>query len=328
MGLDRNLLLCHCQPSQQKASFKNYTELSGLCGFVRTVICAIKIKNRPNFSKKIQWMRPEIFVQTLRKTFGRKSIEHKLNRVYGILRITTVRKEKPRAKCPRTASTVPGKNFCLVLGRWSILPYSISFIIFTDSLVYWIHRVLHSKYLYKTLHKTHHKWKIPTPFASHAFHPLDGFLQSLPYHIYVFVFPMHKWTYLGLFVFVNVWTVSIHDGNYQVPNALKEIVNGSAHHMDHHLFYSFNYGQFFTFWDRIGRWVEQQKSFLSWDLRDKCTLRRHSSTGKAQKRRTKIQWRHRLQVPFSEKWHGFLCHMTGRMNGDPHLGGSKINLEF
>ena len=27
---------------------------------------------------------------------------------------------------------------------------------------------------------------------------------------------MHKWTYLALYVAVNVWTVSIHDGNFKV----------------------------------------------------------------------------------------------------------------
>lgn len=42
------------------------------------------------------------------------------------------------------------------------------------------------------LHKQHHIFKIPTPFASHAFHPLDGFLQSLPYHLYPFIFPLNK----------------------------------------------------------------------------------------------------------------------------------------
>ncbi|OQV17564.1 Lathosterol oxidase [Hypsibius exemplaris] len=146
-------------------------------------------------------------------------------------------------------------------GRWSMVIYSVSFILFTDSLIYWIHRGLHSKYLYKRLHKTHHKWKIPTPFASHAFNPVDGFVQSLPYHIYVFLFPMHKWTYLGLFVFVNVWTVSIHDGNYRVPNFFKPIVNGSAHHMDHHIYYNYNYGQFFTLWDRIGRSYRTPSAF-------------------------------------------------------------------
>lgn len=96
------------------------------------------------------------------------------------------------------------------------------------------------------------RWKVPTPFASHAFHPIDGFLQSCPYHIYPFLFPLHKVTYLFLFVFVNLWTVSIHDGDYRVPDLLRPYVNGSAHHTDHHLFYNYNYGQFFTLWDRIG----------------------------------------------------------------------------
>ncbi|KAF6028470.1 SC5D [Bugula neritina] len=56
-----------------------------------------------------------------------------------------------------------------------------------------------------------------------------------------------------MFIFVNLWTISIHDGNCKVPNIMKPFVNGSAHHTDHHLFYNYNYGQFFTLWDRIGQ---------------------------------------------------------------------------
>ena len=128
----------------------------------------------------------------------------------------------------------------------------VTFIVFTDSCIYWIHRLLHHRRVYARLHKEHHRWKVPTPFASHAFHPVDGFLQSVPYHVYPFIFPLHKITYLCLFVFVNVWTVSIHDGDYRVPNVFRRYVNGSAHHTDHHLFYNCNYGQFFTLWDRLG----------------------------------------------------------------------------
>lgn len=136
---------------------------------------------------------------------------------------------------------------------WVFLLTSVAtFLMFTDALIYWIHRMLHTRVLYKYLHKAHHKWKMPTPFASHAFHPLDGFFQSLPYHLYPFIFPLHKVVYLLLFVFVNFWTVSIHDGNYNVPKALKPFINGSAHHTDHHLYYNYNYGQFFTLWDHLG----------------------------------------------------------------------------
>ena len=67
--------------------------------------------------------------------------------------------------------------------------------------------------------------------------------------------------YLALFVLVNMWTVSIHDADYRVPGLLKSIVNGSAHHIDHHLFYNCNYGQFFTLWDRIGGSYQAPSSF-------------------------------------------------------------------
>ncbi|TRZ03262.1 hypothetical protein DNTS_006701 [Danionella cerebrum] len=136
---------------------------------------------------------------------------------------------------------------------WSGLIFSmISFLFFTDMCIYWVHRFLHHKLIYKYFHKPHHVWKIPTPFASHAFHPVDGFLQGLPYHIYPFLFPLHKVLYLLLYVFVNIWTISIHDGDYRVPNQIEAVINGAAHHTDHHLFFDYNYGQYFTLWDRLG----------------------------------------------------------------------------
>ena len=136
------------------------------------------------------------------------------------------------------------------VGYW-FLSLALYFM-FNDCLIYWIHRGLHHPLLYKHLHKTHHRWLVPTPFASHAFHPVDGWAQSLPYHMFVFICPMHKMTYLGLFVLVNFWTISIHDGVYGVPKWLEQIVNGAAHHTDHHLYYEYNLGQYFTLWDKLG----------------------------------------------------------------------------
>ncbi|XP_029910112.1 lathosterol oxidase-like [Myripristis murdjan] len=112
------------------------------------------------------------------------------------------------------------------------------------------------------LHKQHHIFKIPTPFTSHAFHPVDGFLQSLPYHVYPFLFPLHKVVYLSLFVFVNIWTISIHDGDFRLPGPLVQVINGAAHHVDHHLFFNYNYGQYFTLWDRLGGSYRQPSALL------------------------------------------------------------------
>ena len=50
-------------------------------------------------------------------------------------------------------------------------------------------------------------YAVPTPFAAYAFHPLDGYVQSLPYHIFPYLFPLHRFLFIGLFVFVNFWTI-------------------------------------------------------------------------------------------------------------------------
>lgn len=134
-------------------------------------------------------------------------------------------------------------------GRWYDWLQFPFFILFTDCFIYWIHRGLHHPQVYKYLHKPHHKWIMPTPFASHAFHPLDGFAQSFPYHIFPFLFPLQKIAYIFLFLFVNVWTVLIHDGEYVTDNP---IINGAACHTAHHLYFNYNYGQYTTIWDRLG----------------------------------------------------------------------------
>jgi lathosterol oxidase len=134
-------------------------------------------------------------------------------------------------------------------GRWYDIAQFGFFLVWTDCIVYWIHRGLHHPRLYKTLHKPHHKWIVPTPYAAYAFHPVDGFAQSLPYHFFPFFFPLQKLVYVGMFVFINLWTVMIHDGEY-VANS--PIINGAACHTMHHLYFNYNYGQYTTLWDRLG----------------------------------------------------------------------------
>nr|AER36156.1 delta7-sterol-C-5-desaturase [Flammulina velutipes] len=136
------------------------------------------------------------------------------------------------------------------------------FLLFTDYLVYWVHRILHVPVFYKALHKPHHKWIIPTPFASHAFHPVDGYLQSIPYHLFVFIFPLHRILYLILFVAVNFWTILIHDSDMITGHPLETLINGPAHHTLHHIYFTVNYGQYFTWADRAGNSYRQPEKHL------------------------------------------------------------------
>lgn len=122
----------------------------------------------------------------------------------------------------------------------------ILFLMFTDTLIYWIHRGLHHPRLY-FLHKLHHKYKETTPFSAFSFHPLDGIAQGMPYHLFTLVFPMHSRLYLFTLFMVGLWTVNIHD---RVTLDFWG-VNGAAHHTIHHTKFNYNYGQYFTFWDRF-----------------------------------------------------------------------------
>ena len=85
---------------------------------------------------------------------------------------------------------------------WMVVS-TIIFMIWNDFLIYWIHRFEHHPTVYKYIHKPHHRWigeclrssssgrdfenrpansiQVPTPWAALAFHPLDGYVQSLPY---------------------------------------------------------------------------------------------------------------------------------------------------
>ncbi|KZV74648.1 C5-sterol desaturase [Peniophora sp. CONT] len=139
---------------------------------------------------------------------------------------------------------------------------SLLFLLFTDYFVYWIHRLEHHPSVYKYIHKPHHKWLIPTPFSAYAFHPVDGYVQSLPYHIFIFVLPLHRWLYLGLFIFVNFWTILIHDSDMVTGHFLEKVINGPAHHTLHHLYFTVNYGQYFTFADRWGGSYRQPEAAL------------------------------------------------------------------
>lgn len=115
--------------------------------------------------------------------------------------------------------------------------------------IYWMHRTLHTnKTLYKYIHLKHHQYNKPetlTPWASIAFHPLDGMLQASPYVIMLPFVPCHYLTHFGLLFFTAIWATYIHDAmDFNV-----DPIMGSKYHTVHHTHYIYNYGQVFTFCD-------------------------------------------------------------------------------
>jgi lathosterol oxidase len=130
--------------------------------------------------------------------------------------------------------------------------YALSFLLFllfTETCVYWAHRLLHHRLLYRHLHSQHHAHRISTPWVSMAFHPLDSFLQAVPHYLCPLIIPVHVSVYAGFVLFLMLWSFLIHDRVTFVP---WKIINYTSHHTLHHLYGKYNLGQFLTLWDRLG----------------------------------------------------------------------------
>ena len=136
------------------------------------------------------------------------------------------------------------------IGGWG--QYALFFVLYIACVeigIYWAHRTLHTnKWLYNNIHGPHHSYKSKdqlTPWASIAFHPLDGIIQASPYVICLHFIPVHYFTHFILLFFTGIWATNIHDAMWLDT----EPIMGAKYHTMHHTHFVYNYGQFFTFCD-------------------------------------------------------------------------------
>lgn len=137
-------------------------------------------------------------------------------------------------------------------GGWLLsLISSVLYFAVVEIGVYWMHRGMHeNKFLYRHLHSAHHNCSYGrdvTPWASLAFYPLDGLINSSPYIFALFFMPCHHLTILVLLTFVLLWTVAIHDTHGWLGGPFLAAQN----HLVHHLYPSKNYGQIFVYCDQM-----------------------------------------------------------------------------
>lgn len=138
------------------------------------------------------------------------------------------------------------------IGGWiPSIAYFVLYFALVEIGIYWMHRTLHTnKWLYKNVHMPHHKYnkaETLSPWASIAFHPLDGMMQAAPYVLLMPVIPVHYGVHFLLLFFTPIWSTYIHDAMEWNP---VEFIMGSRYHTVHHTHYIYNYGQVFTFCDR------------------------------------------------------------------------------
>ena len=156
----------------------------------------------------------------------------------------------------------------LDIGKYGYLYFSLSIlimIIIHDAYFYWTHRLMHLPKLFKWIHKTHHHSHNPTPWTAFSFHPLEAIISVGIIPIIVFLIPCHPFAVLSFLSFMTLINVMGHLGFEIFPkrittNTLGKWQNTSTHHNIHHQHSQYNFGLYFTFWDRIMRTLESTNS--------------------------------------------------------------------
>ena len=124
-----------------------------------------------------------------------------------------------------------------------------------ETYYYWLHRWMHVPKIFRIVHKVHHDSNITSPWTAFSFHPLEGLLQALflpallmvmPMHLYVLVFHLTIMTFSSV---INHLDIEIYPKGFH-KNLLGRWFIGATHHSLHHKQFKYNYGLYFTFWDK------------------------------------------------------------------------------
>jgi Delta7-sterol 5-desaturase len=139
------------------------------------------------------------------------------------------------------------------------LPVSLLISMFIhETYYYWLHRWMHQPKVFKLLHKVHHDSNTTSPWTAFSFHPLEGLLQAVVLPLTIMFIPMHVYvllTQLTLMTFssvINHLEIEVYPANFH-KHILGKWIIGATHHSLHHKQFKYNFGLYFTFWDKWKR---------------------------------------------------------------------------
>ncbi len=136
------------------------------------------------------------------------------------------------------------------------LPVSLLVSMFIhETYYYWLHRWMHQPKVFKLLHKVHHDSNTTSAWTAFSFHPLEGLLQAIILPVTIIVIPMHVYvlllqlTIMTFSSVINHLEIETYPANFHKHFIGKWII-GATHHSLHHKQFKYNFGLYFTFWDK------------------------------------------------------------------------------
>jgi len=124
-----------------------------------------------------------------------------------------------------------------------------------DAYFYWSHRLMHHPKLFRHFHRRHHRSNNPTPFTAYSFDIAEAAVMASFTVIWTLLVPI-SWVGFGLFMLHQIARNVLGHSGYELFPAgrdgkpMFDWMTTVTHHDLHHAQAGWNYGLYFTWWDR------------------------------------------------------------------------------
>jgi lathosterol oxidase len=133
---------------------------------------------------------------------------------------------------------------------WIWLPASaLLALLAIDAGLYYSHRLLHHRLLFRHIHRWHHRYVAPTVFATTAMHPIEFLVFMAVLILPAFLIPIHVGVYLLVIGYTYLIGMIDHCGirtQWRLP-----LHSDNRFHDDHHVYFHCNYGHHTALFDRL-----------------------------------------------------------------------------
>ena len=125
-----------------------------------------------------------------------------------------------------------------------------------DAYFYWVHRAMHDPRVFRLFHRRHHRSMNPSPFTAYSFDLGEAAVMGLFVPLWMLVTPT-PWEAVGLFVLHQIVRNTLGHAGYELFPAhadgrpVFDFLTTTTHHDLHHAQAGWNYGLYFTWWDRL-----------------------------------------------------------------------------
>jgi lathosterol oxidase len=145
-----------------------------------------------------------------------------------------------------------------------------------DVYTYAVHRLMHTRLLYRHVHTVHHRSRAPSALTAFSFHPVEWLILGLYFPLALAAFDYHVVTLAVVSVLQGFLNTLPHCGYEYAPrgwykNRVSRLFLTAFFHELHHQRTTCNYGTVTTLWDRLLGTVpaDFEEQFAA--MKDRCS---------------------------------------------------------